>query len=370
MNLKYFLFGLLLIISLAIPVNALSCSDTNKAKQYALDGESVEYWGYATVDNSNSCIFKFNNRNPSLSEIIIIDMNGERVSNQTSNIQPAIFSYFTANYIMDNFQKIDPTLQDIDNSLGTDASKYNSKLDPIRDAGLFIIDYIRIKPLKIGKYLEIDFSQPLKNFVFEHSNPKWEDIIKQFRSFRANVDQVKRSKEKGFTSFDNDVKPMFESMASIQEVMKRVDEKTGSNLTEKFGALNSEQLANNIAQQSTNEANNIELRVNKKKEESTNEATNVNLKVNELNNLIWMALEKDIDTTKFEETFCRYRNYKNNMDLIEKERFQDSIDDSKNTQKDIQQNINELNADKSSNKFALSMPFSKLRWWLKITFSC
>ena len=42
MNLKYLLLGIILVVLLSNPVNAISCNDINKAKQYAIEVESVD----------------------------------------------------------------------------------------------------------------------------------------------------------------------------------------------------------------------------------------------------------------------------------------------------------------------------------------
>ena len=362
------LFILFMFITLfSIPVNAISCS-IDKASQYALEGETVEYWGYVLIDNNEFCIFRFNNRNPSASEIIVLDKNNNRIIG--NNLEKSIFSYKTYRYIEGNYPQIQQVLQEIYNEFITNSHKYNSNLDGIIEAVGFYSQFIELD-IPIYANLKVDVVKSLNylisktNWVF---NPNWNVILERYKSYKETIDQIAIAKQRGgFISYNREIKDFYKNTIAIENFVKAVDNKTGSNLHPRFGSLNFESLATKTAQDSINEVNLIEARINKKKTEVHNELTNFNSKLNELNNLIWKSLEKEIDTKKFEEKFCYYKHNKPDTTLINREQFQEFIDNSKTFQKDLQQNIDELNnlLNNSRDKFIVSTWLSKIGWWFR-----
>lgn len=370
MNFKHLLFGVLLIVFLTTPANAVSCSNTDKAKQYALDGESVTYWGYTKIEKNDFCVYEFTNKNPAFSEVIIFGENMDRTVG--TNLEESIFSYKTAKYLERDYPSIQPALQDTYNEFITNAHKYSSKLSDIRKGVEFYSQFIQLD-IPIYGGLKLDAISSLKYLVFNTVfNPDWDEVVERYKSYKETVDQIGMAKQKGWVSYDNEVKVFFKNSIAIESFIKAIDNKTNSNLQSKFISSNFEALAKEISRMSMTEVELIDKRVKEKRTRAMSETSNFESKQSILLSGIEKSLEKEIDTSKYEKTYCYYKSNKIDTLLIDKELFQDYIDASKKAQSDVQQSIDELDnqMNKSKDKFSLLRLFSKIRWGVKSSLFC
>lgn len=363
MKLKYLLLGVILVVFLANPVDALSCNDVNKANQYAIEGESAETWGYVKLERDDFCIYKFNNRNSAFSEIIVLDENSNRIFG--TNLETSIFSYKTSVYLERNYPTIQPILQDIYNEFITNSHKYSSNINEIRDGVEFYSKFIKLD-IPIYGALKVDAVNALRHLVFNTVfHPNWDKVVERYKSYKETIDQISIVKQKGWVSYDNEVKVFYKNSIAIENFIKAIDNKTGSNLHSKFGSLNFESVSQEISQASINEVTLINKRVIEKRERANTEAGNFDVKLNTLLDDIEKSLGKEIDTSSYEQKYCYYKSNKPDRNLINKENFQDFIDSSVKSQEDIQQNINKLESEMESakDKFFLWTWFNQVRWF-------
>ena len=357
-NSRYFLFWIIFIIFLAVPVNALSCSNTDKVEQYIFEGETIESWGYVQIGKDQFCVYIFKDRNPAFSEIIVLDKNNNRVTG--TNLQKSIVSYKTCVYLNRNYPTIEPTLDEVYNEFVTNTDKYNSNLiKEINNAVNFCSQFIELEipiwgPVKINavstiKYIALDF-------LFQST---WDEILKGYKDYKETINQISKVEQRGWVSYKQEVYVFFENSKAINNLTKVVDNKTNSNLHVKFASLNFEKLAQDVSQESLNEVERINKRVTAKETEAITQKSNFDLILNELSDRIDIGLGKKIDISPFKQKYDNYKSNKPDNSLINKEMFQDYIENSTNAQKDIQKTIDGLN-----NKIETSDDKNSLFAWI------
>jgi hypothetical protein len=359
-----YLMFLLLIIS-PYNVSALDCNlFVNKAKQYSFSGETPQPWAYVKIGNEGKeyCVFEYNNQKGA-SKTLIIDSNGKRALNQScglwcetnSDLQAVEFTYLTTQHVENNFQLIQDTLDGISTDFISNAHKYSSSLDSIIDGVNYIINNVGIEPIKVGKF-SIDLSEPLRKFAVEkisyYRNPDWNDIIERYNTLRGSIISFNTRVKSGFVSYDYQIKPFYENIISVQKFIEVVDEKTDSNLNEKFGSLNFYQLGNALSSQSLQEINNIENRVGSKKKEAIESKGFAETELLLLSDEIGNAMHKQIDLTKFKDGYCALKGSYPSESMITVENFQDYIDANgkiKDGAKGLKEELVELQKNAQSN---------------------
>lgn len=98
------------------------------------------------------------------------------------------------------------------------------------------------------------------------------------------------AKQKGWVSYDKEIKVFYKNSIAIENFIKAIDNKTGSNLHSKFGSLNFETVSKENSQASISEVTLIDKRVTEKREKANTEARNFDLKLNTLLNDIERSL--------------------------------------------------------------------------------
>lgn len=368
MNLRYLLFGVLVFL-LVNPVNAITCNGVNKAKQYSIEGESVESWGYVKLERNDFCVYKFNNRSSAFSETVVFDENSNRITD--IELEKIILSYKTFTYLEANYPSIQPTLQEVYNEFIINSHKYSSNLKEIREGVEFYSQFIKLD-IPIYGTLKVDAVSALKYLVFDvFFHPNWDEVVERYKSYKETIDQVSIAKQKGWISYDKEVKVFLKESIAIENFIKAIDDKTNSDLYSKFGPLNFEASSKEISQACISEIALIDNRVTKKRERANTEEGNFDLKLKTLLNDIEKSLGKEVDTSSYEQKYCYYTSNKPSRELINKELFQDFIDLSVRSQEDIQQNINKLEKEMNSakDKFFLFRWITQIRWGV-INFTC
>src|SRR3989338_4751434 len=109
MKLKCLLIVILLLLSVTVVYAECTLS---KADQYSFDGEKTNYFGVVKIDSKDYCVFTYSNQNNAFSEVIILDKSDLRLQEQ-GKLGEVIFSYKTAQYINENSNQIDKSLQKI-----------------------------------------------------------------------------------------------------------------------------------------------------------------------------------------------------------------------------------------------------------------
>jgi hypothetical protein len=310
--------------------------------QYASSGETTQLWSSVRIgDNGNIreyCLFEFSNLQ-STSKTIVLDSNDQRVSNQTcffwifcqsnSDLQAVEFSYLTTNNVENNFQNIQRNVDDMAIELVNNSQIYSSSLTPILDGVKFVIDNVGIVPIRIGIF-SIDITPALRQLAYQQldiiSPPNWHTIVSRFNQLRGDIDNLNLRSKSGFISFDYQIKPFYADLSAVQQFITIVDNKTNSNLNNKFGSLNFYQMGITFSLESLQEMNNIEQRVSMRKQDAINSNTNAIFQLNAFSNEIGSAVNKQIDLTNFKNEYCTLKKSSPADSLLTGENFQDYID--------------------------------------------
>jgi len=361
-----------------IPIGfSISCNQfSSKANQYTIEGETILDFVNVRVENKDYCVFLLNPKRDDISKFIVLDTNGNRVQNFTQSIfgpsenpdlSISIFSFVVYDFVSKNYQTVSSSLNSIDDGLVTDYHQtFSSNLNLIRDGSETLINSLELTPIKIG-IIKIDISQPLRELLLKEVGrffpPKWGEIIDKFRSYEKTVDQIQRSKDRGFVSYDNDVKIVVERTVAIQYFVKEVDEKVGSDLRTEFGSLDFQQNFNLIAQESSDQITKIDSRISLKKADATN-SDKIDENLSMLDTEITIGLEKQINMEPYKKAYCDDKTSKPSKDLIEREQFNDYIAQNQKIVKDITNARNNLaTEEKSANsKFIINVWIDKFIW--------
>lgn len=364
---KILFWAITILVLMASLVYAQSCSDGVKANQYVLDGEHIEYYGIVKIENNDYCVFKYNNHDSSYSEVIILDKSNNRLDEKNlQTLQEAILSYKTLVYLEDKYVTIQPVLQAIYDDLIQNSHQYNSKLGEIRQAVKIASQFIKVD-IPIYGALKLDVIKALEYLVFDGAYTDWNGVLYKYKGYKETIDQMSVAKQKGYISYNEEVKVFYKDSIAIENFVKILDDKTNSGVSTKFASLSFTSRAQQISDDSVNEINLIKNRVDKKKSDAIAQKNFIDFTINSFGSTINKALSKNINVTNYKKEYCNLKRGLPDTLLIDREMFQDYIEKADKIKIEIEARNNELDKklEDAPNRFFLQVWVDKLIWFFK-----
>ena len=377
------LLVLAVLFLIPLPVVATSCEDS-VAKQYVASGEYVAGYTQVKIGTTDYCIFKIGNAVYG-SDVLVIS-NGKRTPSQIctfNNCQEnpqlgqAIFSYLTAEYAESHSADIFNSLQQIYNSFIGSSHKYEPNLAIIRQGVTAVIESADIAPLKLSKFISIDVSGPLKSLVLEKVNiifdPDWNTIIDRYNSYMNSIVQTTEWKQKYYISYDHEVTSFYEKSVAIQQFVKVVDSKTGSSLSSVLGSLDFSSVGTEFLTTFPIIISNIDTRIKNKHNEASNSDKTLSTSLNTLDRDISNSMGKGVlRVGDYKSSYCKIKSSFPSKDLIDRELFNDYINQNLGLSDMANENSRNLQNDvnTSPDKFPLFSWVDKILWDWGITKGC
>lgn len=359
-----FLICILLLLFMSLAVSGQTC-DISKAKQYALDGETVElYKAVIKIGDNDYCVFLYKDHDPLYSEVMVFDISNNRLNEKDTTLNECIFSYKSADYMETHYMEMQPQLQAIYDDLIANAHQYDPRLDEIRHAVDTAAQYIKID-IPIYGALKLDAAKALRDLVL--NKPTWSEIVQRYKGYKETIDQLSIAKQKGYISYDHEVKVFHSDGVAIDNFVKSLDDEANTGISSKLGSLSFSELAKRISVDSVSENQRINQRIKERKRVSNEKLILLYQSIESFDGSIYSALGKDLDVSGYKQDYCRLLKSKPDDSLIDKEMFQTYIEEADKVNNELLIKKNELDEKRKNaeNKFVLWAWLSKGLWKLK-----
>ncbi len=323
----------LVLLVIPLPVHAMECN-ASIGKEYSLPGEGTEFYSSVKIKNpslwtalgvgnttNEYCVFRYTNHDRSYSEIVVINGDGGRLSKDDTNLVVVSFSQKSMAWIEENYNILEPRLQEMYNALLSASEKSNDALPKIRQVA---------QPVLESVHLEIPLKGPLKIDVIQAINellktvPDWDATIQKYKAYKETIDQLSKARQRGYVSYDDEVAIFYKQSVAVEILAKSLEQ--NGLLNENGKDLGFQAAGETIRQSAEKEASLIEARLAKKKDIAFQANTSLENAITNLDSKVDKALEKEIDVGNLGKMYCSLRKSRPSVDLINTEKFQTYID--------------------------------------------